>query len=204
MTDSERKIKIGSYGSDHIEIKGLKRGEVELVEGSIRGGFHWIRVDTKDGLQSVPNYKSLPDPILDQEMHPFWRRPTPSEIQISEGQLKLFDLGEMPDYNSPSITISSLCGYHYTPENYAIEAEKLISYGFICMRSKRGDDGRFWEHWFLPGLRSAKGNLEEAITHETTRFEKDRLRKALYFLKTNVSFGSLDASVQRVAMVIDD
>ena len=200
MAKTDCKIAIGLHGPNRVEITGLDPREAELIEASVRGGFYWIRVDKEKGFQHVPTYEVLPDPIRDKEMQPFWREPTPLEIKL-QGQLKLLNLAEMADNCSPSITISSLCGYYYTPKNYATEAEKLESYGFACMRSRRGDDGRFYEHWLLSGLWSAKGDLREAVIAEPIMSEKDRLVKALEFLRRHVSFGTLDVSVQRLAMM---
>ena len=102
---------------------------------------------------------------------------------------------------SPSITIQGLCGYNYTEENYKWNAEKLESYGFQCLRSRRGTDAKFWELWFLPGLWCSKGDLEANV--KRGKDDKEELKIALEFLRHKVSFGTLDVSNQRMCMVLD-
>lgn len=56
-----------------------------------------------------------------------------------------------------------MCGYGYTKDRYKVEVGKLESWGFECCRSRRGDNGKFWELWFLPYLRAAEGDLLRAM-----------------------------------------
>jgi hypothetical protein len=69
------------------------------------------------------------------------------------------------------------------------------------LRSRRGDDGRYDEAWYLPGLYQAKGDLYDTV--KEIKNEKKQLEKAVSFLCANVSFGTLDTSTQRAAMVVD-
>ena len=110
------------------------------------------------------------------------------------------------------ITIQSLCAHRYSVESYAEESGKLLGYGFIQLRSRRGKDACFWELWYLPGVLFAKGKLKEAIdlisvntdvNHLRHRTDKERLKAAVDFLRQNVIFGTLDVSVQRLAMIIE-
>ena len=43
---------------------------------------------------------------------------------------------------------------------YDRRAESLARAGFDCMRSRRGLDGRIWEHWYLSGRWAARGPIE--------------------------------------------
>lgn len=43
---------------------------------------------------------------------------------------------------------------------YAKRAALLEEAGFECLRSRRGKDGRIWEHWYLPGKWSAEGPIK--------------------------------------------
>lgn len=69
------------------------------------------------------------------------------------------DYGKVESIHGAAITIQHVCGYDYSDDFYRENAKKLESYGFICCRSNRGSEGRFWEIWFLPGLWMAEGDL---------------------------------------------
>ncbi len=200
--EKEDKIRIPCYGAGVVRVEGLSRDSEERMMASLRAGAYWIRV--VDGkLEFVPIWKELPGPTEDVEMMPFWRLPTKEE-KVSVP--KLFDLEPLPPNSSPSISIQSLCGYNYSEENYRANAARLESFGFHCLRSRRGSNAQFWEIWYLPGLWSAKGELKDFVDSERERGKKDepRLTQAVIdFLCRNVSFGTLDVSVQRAAMVID-
>jgi hypothetical protein len=96
------------------------------------------------------------------------------------------------------ISIEHLCAYDYSPENYRHQAEILESFGFDCLRSRRGPDGRYMEMWHLSGMWSAKGRLKGTL-HGITDPAK-QADEAISFLCKNVVFGSLDISWQRAAM----
>lgn len=196
MAEKESKIRIASYGGmdGHVSISGVFEDDQDLVLGALHAGSHWIRV--KNGvLETHPSWEEPPDPIKDEEMHPFWRRPAENE-----GQLQLIEI-EPPDKRDiHSIYIQHLCPFDYSAEGYQMNAELLDSYGFNCLRSRRGKDGRFWEVWLLPGLWAAKGDLRDRVgSHQ----DKTALKWALVFLGQNVSFGTLDVSVQRLAAIVE-
>ena len=151
---------------------------------------------TNGRLEVVRRSEELPSPSEDEEMLPFWRRATP-ETQ----QLQLFEV-QLAEHSMPSIIIQHLCGYCYSPENYKRQAQKLEEYGFQCLRSRRGDDARYWELWFLPSLWSAQGRLKDAV--ESKKGDKKKVDEAVAFLCGNVQFGTLDISFQRAAMMMDD
>jgi hypothetical protein len=190
-------------GFGGITLSGLKPHEIDIVTGAFGGGHHWVRRSPSGRLESVPSYEALPPPQVDEKMHPFWL----SWEECGGVQLELFPLPTARDYDqhtSPSILISSLCGYGYTPEKYKATADELVSYGFACLRSQRdAGTGQFWELWYLPSLWFARGDLREAIDTAKKKSEKRQTDVALEFLRTHVSFGSLDVAVQRLAMVIE-
>lgn len=198
------KIRVSSQGRDGggvctLTLNGLTKEELEEVLSSIQLGLKWIRLNVEDGrLLTEPVHNPLPGPTDDDEMLPFWRKKT------SSNQSFLFDDFEMSKEKgfSPSITIQSLCGYNYSKENYKRVSENLEKWGFECLRSRRGSDGRFWEIWFLPGLWASKGDLRARVDRETK--EENKLSKALEFLRVRSSFGTLDVSNQRLAMVLYD
>jgi len=198
MSEKESKPRIISWSSNgEMAIRGISKEDQEKVTASFEAGAYWIRV--KDGkLEIKPSWKELPDPVRDPVMFPFWREPMKDEVKV---QTKLFEIEPFNDHSSPSILISSLCAYNYSAENYKFFAERLESYGFDCMRSRRGHDGKYWEIWYLCGLWASEGDLKEAIGQEKGL---EALKLAKSFLAKNVLFGTLDVSVQRMATVLSD
>lgn len=196
MVTITEKLTVTGDGCE-LTIGGLTPQEKDLVEGSIRGGHRWMRV-VDGNIQFVESHNPLPDPMEDDGMLPFWRTVRKEERSFTPMLLQGQDF--IPN-SSPSISIQHLCGHGYTPEGYRANAKKLESYGFQCMRSKRNTDGLYWEIWFLPALIFAEGPLKEAIS---VLKEKDRLSAALKFISHNVRFGTLDVSVQMLAMCHPD
>lgn len=184
--------------SGEITITGLSKEEVETLQAMILGAYY-TRVNDDGRLESVNRHDPLPK-VTDERMLPFWRKATPDE----EAQLKMFDMDAMKDRGElyyPGFMISSLCGYNYTKDGYKQEAEKLQSYGFQCLRSQRGEGARYWEVWYLPSVFSAKGTLADRI--KQIKDPNEQTQEAIRFLMRNVSFGSMDMTQQRAAMVID-
>ncbi len=190
----EKGIRIGSEGRDSVSLKNLTNDEVEKIEG-MTNGHYWLTI-TDGRLEVVQRRDDLPSPVEDAEMLPFWRRAT-SQVH----QLELFGV-KLEKYSMTSIIIQHLCGYCYSPENYTLQAQKLESYGFVCMRSRRGNDARFHEIWFLPSQYHAKNDLKESFAH--IEDDKKKIKRMVEFLCCNVLFGTLDLSQQRAAMPIPD
>lgn len=191
-------IEITSGHDGQISLKGFSQEDLEKMEGCILGGHSWMRVVDGEP-RFVKSYKPLPDPIEDKHMLPFWRQSTEEEEKHPINH-ELFNHESFGDYESPSILIRYLCPRNYSSERYLQVAERLESFGFQCMRSRRGDDGKYWEIWFLPGLFMAKGELKELVSGNADY--KDKLKKVLEFIRTDrsVYFGTLDVSVQRLAI----
>lgn len=201
-------VRIGSSGGDRGEVNfyGFSREEISSVDG-VANGYNWMTI--QDGVPKfVSVYESLPEPAVDDEMLPFWRK---LSEEHESTQLELFDLGtEKLQNSSPSFIVQHLCGYRYTSDNYRYNAELLESYGFECLRSRRRANGRFWEVWLLPGTWAAKGELQEVLSLVTDpgsdyqKAEKKKVEKTIDFLCRKVDFGTLDVCVQRAAMTVDD
>jgi hypothetical protein len=126
-----------------------------------------------------------------------WRPPPPGKTPY---QPDLF--WQVYQHGSPSFVVQHLCGYHWTPENYAREAEKLAGWGFECLRSRRLPGGQFWELWYLPGLWAARGGLRDE-TDFPGGTEVAKAARAIRFLCKNASFGTLDVTAQRAAMTVE-
>lgn len=194
----------GQGNASQITIKNLRPEELEMLQGMLKG-MHWVAIDN-GRITISPRFEPLPSPIVDEKMMPFWRRhefPDDGKLQVS-----IFDPERFKNNYGASIQIQSLCGYNYSKENYQHEAKKLISWGFDCLRSKREEDGRFREIWYLPGIWAAKGTLAETLAEKKQKMKEytpqERLQDVVSFLCVNSQFGSLDVTVQRAAMVNDD
>jgi len=198
-TEVQEKIRITSTGrgsENSISLTGFSKENLEKMIASMTAGTLYVRVE-EGKLFSIPAKEELPKPAEDASMLPFWRRHTGAT------QPEMFDEYQHSKEKgySQSISIQHLCGYNYTPERYAETAEKLESYGFECLRSRRGSDAKFWEIWFLPGLWCAKGDLATEI--KRGKNDEEKLRVALEFLRHRVSFGTLDVSNQRMCMLME-
>ncbi|CAN5705027.1 hypothetical protein BH11PAT2_BH11PAT2_05910 [soil metagenome] len=198
-TETQEPVSIPRYSSGRnasITFSNLTAEEAEKLRGMVTG--HWWARGNSGRIEFAHGMETPAAPIEDV-MLPQWRRPSDDEQEI-EYQLELLD----PDCNlqnrSPSILIQALCGYGYTPDGYKSNAAALERFGFACMRSRRGDDGHYWEIWFLPGFYAAKGQLKEAI-HDMG--QEVTMEKVLDFIRWQVSFGTLDVSVQRMCQVMD-
>lgn len=199
MQENEGKVRLSGYSKTSVTLGGLKDDESDLIQAAVHG-HQWVTV--KEGrLSAVPAHNPLPDPVEDPEMLPFWRKRQPGSAEMQE---VLLDTDELRDHSSPSIYISSLCGYFYTPERYKDEANRLQDWGFVSMRSQRGTDGRYWEVWYLCGIWAAKNELKEAIETGKKQTNKAKLERALDFLRRSSAFGSLDVSIQKLAMPVPD
>lgn len=204
---AEAKVRLSSTGqssdgqSRSIVIDGLNDLEAERLEGCLRAGYGWSSRDEEGRLRWSPTLEPLPA-VTDDELLPFWRRFDPKQPGLQE---TLLDLDPISPGDSASLTIQALCGYNYTPELYKQVAEALHSYGFECFRSQRRNNGRFSELWVLSSLFAAKGDLADALT---TRHGRGGLEQAIKFFQRHwnrpVSFGTLDVSVQRMAMSMED
>lgn len=201
---TEKRVRITSRSfnhsdGNHVTISGLTEEERDMVTAAIEGGLKWIRTTDHGRLACRDGFNKLL-PVDDEKMLPFWREFDPKH-EGGEVQTVL-DLGVDLAPHHPSITIQNLCGHNYTRENYRRQAELLESWGFECLRSRRGNDGKYWEVWFLSSLWCAKDDLKGALSNG--HWGKDELSRALEFLRNRGSFGTLDVSVQKLAMVIPD
>lgn len=198
------KVRVSSFGGREgsFELKGLTREEMSSMEGMALG-HRWVRVGEDGRLATVDSRLPLPKPYEDEEMTPFWNRPI-SESPIQLEMAETFFSGARNQFSS--IMIQSLCSYSYSVESYATYAKILESYGFECLRSRRGEDGKFWEIWLLPSLWFAKGELAiflEELEKKGQKTNDEETQEAVCFLARNVIFGTLDVCIQRLAFRLD-
>ncbi len=183
-----------------VTVGGLTPDEIDSME-AFTLGCCWIRVSEDGRLERRDRFAKLPDPVDDPCQPPQW---IPSVDWTKESSFLCNPTPPLPEepnpkYSSPAFMVKYLCGYNNTPYDY--EARKLQSYGFECLRSRRGRDGRFWEIWYLPGYWSAKGELKNVMALKPNNSEQ--VSVAVDFLCRHVSFGTLDVCYQRAAMVVD-
>jgi hypothetical protein len=178
-----------------VEFTSLSDEQFDVIKRFVHGVNH-VRIDVENKeLVEIEAYRKLPEPKDDPVCSPYW---LPNGLITKTIK---FPLDKEYEHHSPSIQISHLCGYNYTKERYESIANQLLSYGFIPMRSQRDNQGMIWEIWNLPGLWSAKGELEEYIKEI---HNNHKLKSSISFLCRNVQFGTLDVSVQHAAMCMDD
>jgi len=183
-------------GDCSITISGTK-AEIDQLRQMMCGAA-WVR-QADVGVVSVNRFEPLPAPEADPLLAEHWQR---SEKQPSQTVVNHASPG---GYHSPGYYASHLCGYGWTPERYAQECRRFTSFGFQCMRSRRGEDGRIWEVWYLPGNWAARGELKKFVEDQPKDLDWDAMSlRVVHFLCRNGSFGSLDVTCQRAAMSMDD
>lgn len=192
MADGPR---IERIGQNEVTISGI---DTEKFNG-VMAGCRWFTVDGGQA-QFVERFSELPAAKDDEQILPFW-----------SGGSRYKRLADFDHEFGFQIHISHLCGYGYTPERYEQEAQRLTRYGFECLRSRRGPDGKYWEVWILFGLFAAKGDLKEFIDSDEKlsgscidkKTRKYVLEAVISWLCSHCSFGTLDVANQARAMVID-
>ena len=189
-------VRITSRSSREVTVAGLTDTEPDQLEAALTLGNSWVRTNPDNGrLISVSTHKLLPDPMQDDDMLPYW-----------EAHPKTEGITEMRRYNddfqsqSASIMIQSLGAYDPSKERWRREAAKLTSYGFVCMRSPRGEDGKYWEAWYLPSLYSAKGEFSQALADVAAT---EKLDRAISFLCSHCHVGTIDLITQKAGMGAD-
>ena len=185
---------------DEITFGHLDEQDKPALVGMM-AGINWVTGDKDEGgFKTLSVFETPPTPLEDPIISPFW--PASGNKTSTQGEMPL----KIEKYASYGFTIQSLCGYNYTPERYKKVAGDLESWGFDCLRSRRGADGRYWEMWVLSGTWAAKGDLKEAIDKVGRSWEdsKPAMKAVIQFLCANSSFGTLDVHHQVAAMTIDD
>lgn len=154
-------------GGCSITIEGLTKEQQKDLEAMMIG-YKWVKVKNGE-LEAVSAFEETPTPEEDPVITPHW----PNDKVVQKNiQKEIICSRSWPPF-SPSFYISHLCGYNYTPEDYKKQVKVLESFGFKCMRSRRGRNGRYWEIWYLPGLICAKGKLKEEVRRLENKKDKE-------------------------------
>lgn len=199
-----------SYGDSTITIAGTKE-ECDLVRSMLLG-VRWLRCSKTGEAQTVESYDEIPPPGEDPDIPPQWTVKVPPVGQATEADLEKatrerikmsVNVGPMhlPDaswhYPSFYLTHPAAGG-----GSYREEARKLFAFGFECLRSRRGADGKFWEVWYLPGKWRAQGPLADAI--KTAGDDWLKITDAVVgWMCRNVNFGTLNVAIQQAALVYE-
>lgn len=211
------KVRSGGYGGPDgtFTLTGLSRVEIDAMQGAILGA-NWIRV--KDGRMAFAHaYEESPKPEKDPDIGPYW----PHTGWGKAGAKRRMDhkvekfRTEGPGFSEAGLHLCHIGAGNQDEDAYAANAERLERWGFECLRSRRGSEGRFWEVWYLPSLFFAEGELAEAIAKVEKKsgepgyphdkeYNQRRLDAAVSFLCRNANFGTLDAFIQRAALSFDD
>ena len=156
-------------GSHEITINGEKDAVVQLA-GALQYGVKWIRMLASGEIETSDVYMRPPAPTDDPQMQNIWQfDPLPKDIPV---QLTLrYDDPEMRDpknewsKHNREIFLQSIQGYA-GQEAYIARAKRLAEAGFTCLRSRRGDDGKYWEMWYLPYPCGGRGPIKDMKTSD--------------------------------------
>lgn len=119
--------------------------EADLIEAALTHGTQWVHF-LKGG--EVKLSDALEPPV---EVDPLT-----ADHWLPGPVTELYDSGLRDQ--SRSYYVSGLGAYDGGSER---RARALTEAGFACLRSRRGIDGRIWEHWYLSGKWSAKGPIKD-------------------------------------------
>ena len=143
-----------------IHISG-NAGDIRAIELMMLG-VAWVRRG-KQGLEISEAYEKPPALTDDPSLSEHW----PTDIVPPAVQYRLFmDEDEQQKQGRlkfgldfRAIYVSSITAYAGT-DVYAARASLLEGAGFMCLRSRRDNEGKYCESWFLPGQSCTKGTIK--------------------------------------------
>lgn len=165
---------------------------VHAVQGAINGS-KWIRF-VDDQLEVCDAFipPEEPDPMI------------PPKRYHAKGNFIRFDIDEdrfqasKDGHHFPSFFLT---GVGAGAKDLDEARGQVQCAGFEYMRSRRGEDNKFWEVWYLPGLYQADNKFKEALDEVP---QSAKLETAITWIINNLRFGSLEVTVQRAALCCDD
>jgi hypothetical protein len=161
-TDTEIDFKRSCYGGRpfSITITCEKEDAGKLFEAAWNGS-KWLRFHC--GKLEVAESYEAPPPVRDMEMQPFWPVETAQQSEMILGGEKSYESG---------VIVKHIHGYS---GKYDQKAAVLEECGFECMRSRRGESGKYWEYWYLPGKWRAKGPIKGMDVAEIRKWIFDNI-----------------------------
>ena len=171
MSDKKQRLRVEREKHEKdfstVTLRGTKEDIVRLA-GALQYGMKWIRMWPNGEIETSDVYAMPPSPIDDVELQNIWQfDPLPEGADV---QMKL--LRDDPKMQEPksewskkhrSLYLQSIQGYAGR-DAYVSRAKRLMEAGFICLRSRRGDDGKYWEIWYLPSPCCGRGPLKDMKT----------------------------------------
>jgi len=207
VKDNRPKIKTSTYcrssdGDCSFTVSNLTRKEFDAIESFLNGQSYIRTVNGR--LHAYCVNDPLPSPEEDPLVGDRWSY---------EGEPKQFGgIQCYEGWHNPGIVITHVgAGGPLSPER---SKKHLMDCGFVCLRSPRNADGRFWEQWVLYSLCFAKGRLQEHMKEWKVRQTIDsrgapwdkEIEEAARFIARDlqVSFGTMDITIQRWALACPD
>ena len=158
-------------GTREITLKGASE-DVKRLAGALLYGMKWVRLTASGELETSDVYDKAPAPTYDPEMQNIWRF---DPHAVGAAQMRLFyDDPEMQDPKNKwsrdhrAIYLQGISGYSGKDE-YVRRATLLTEAGFSCLRSRRGDDGKYWEIWYLPDPCCGRGPIKGMKTSDEVK-----------------------------------
>lgn len=209
--DKRPKIQIGSHRYTSKEATGcsvtvnnLTLKEHDALLAMLRGESYLRVVNGR--LHAYHAYEELPDPVKDPIIAPHW-------VKLKDELVKYGNYPKENGWHSPGIIISYLGagigGRHFdNAETFKRNVEAVESCGFVCLRSKRLEEGTYDEKWVLHSLWSARGPLKEFLNQVEYRdaYWHAKADAACTFLarEMGIRFGTMDIVIQRWALTCGD
>lgn len=197
-----RKTGYGRQGDKHtITLEGTE-AEIDALQAMLMGAC-WVSADQDGKAMREERFRRLPDPVDDPIIPEAWQlldvmREQPFKYNVAN------HIPPSEGIHGPSFYLQHLNPFGYTPGRYKAQVRLAQRCGFECLRSRRGNDGKFWEVWYLPGEWRAQNELREFIGSLPQNMTWNQKGSAVVdWLCKNVDFGTLDMAIQRAAAVID-
>jgi hypothetical protein len=183
-----------------ITFSGLTKKELDAFLAFETGGSYIRVIDGR--LHAYHSWEQLPDAEGDPLLAPHW------------GGTGVKEFGGLPadeGWHSPGIIATGIGSGCRNDDGRKQSYDVLTECGFVCLRSPRGADGRYWEQWVLHFMLAAKGRLKEHLSKWRVLQTQD---KHLWYAEAeeacryithdlNVHYGSLDITIQRWALTCD-
>lgn len=180
----------GSNRGGYVTLSYLQPEEVDAFYALSIGNCYVAVVDGR--IRTWQMYETPPTPKADPIIGPHWNKAPGNEIKV----------GAVPTgegWHTPTIYV------HHPQNEKAVET--LESYGAICLRSRRLEEGKYWETyvlhtWRLTGrLKEHVDELEKKLGSKLSWSARAEVI-ARYVAKTAQS-GSVDIVIQRWALTCD-
>jgi hypothetical protein len=198
-------MRYSSRSAEEITIKGTAL-EIEAVEAMLTGHILVGNPEADAPLRTSrfhpPNLDPDPEtvrhfppklPEFQTMLQTDW-----NEIEVVSGRynqerLERY-LAGLKDFEQGciSVYVHGLSGYGCKEGVLLWRMGVMSAIGFQQMRSPRGEDGKYWEVWYLPGAWAAEGQLKGKKLNEIIRF-----------VAKECCPGSIDLVRQHMALTVD-